>query len=125
MLNILGSRESQLTRRQMLQVGGAGLAGMHFDQLLRAEAETQARAAKAKAVIFVFLYGGPSQLETFDVRPDAPTTIRGPFGTIQTKTPGLRFGEYLPNIAKISDQFALVRTLNHSENNHNLSLIHI
>ena len=119
MLNILGSRESQLTRRQILQVGGAGLAGMHFDQLLRAEAETQARAAKAKAVIFAFLYGVPSQLETFDVRPDAPTTIRGPFGTIQTKTPGLRFGEYLPNIAKISDQFALVRTLNHSENNHN------
>ena len=134
MLQVLGNR-SGFSRRQLLQVGGAGMMGLHFDKLLQAEGQTGDRDAQAKAVIFVFLFGGPSQLETFDVRPDAPSTIRGPFQTIPTKTPGLRFCEHLPQLADISDKFALIRTVNHSENNHNgchfiqtgqaLSLIHI
>ena len=72
------------------------MMGLHFDKLLQAEGQTGDRDAQAKAVIFVFLFGGPSQLETFDVRPDAPT-IRGPFQTIPTKTPGLRFLNICPN----------------------------
>ena len=118
MLQELGNR-SGFSRRQLLQVGGAGMMGLHFDKLLQAEGQTGDRDAQAKAVIFVFLFGGPSQLETFDVRPDAPSTIRGPFQTIPTKTPGLRFCEHLPQLADISDKFALIRTVNHSENNHN------
>lgn len=118
MLQVLGNN-SGLSRRQLLQVGGAGMLGMHFDQLLQAEGNGGSGKGKAKAVIFVFLFGGPSQLETFDVRPDAPDTIRGPFQTIPTKTPGLRFCEHLPNLANLTDKFALIRTLNHSENNHN------
>ena len=90
MLQVLGNK-SGLSRRQLLQVGGTGMLGMHFDQLLQAEENAGLGNGKAKAVIFVFLFGGPSQLDTFDVRPDAPDTIRGPFQTIPTKTPGLRF----------------------------------
>ncbi len=118
MLQVLGSHTG-FSRRQLLQVGGAGMMGMHFDRLLQAEQKEPTSNPKAKAVIFVFLFGGPSQLETFDVRPDAPSTIRGPFGTIPTKTPGLRFCEHLPNLARITDKFALIKTVNHSENNHN------
>jgi len=121
MLQVLGNK-SGVSRRQLLQVGGAGMLGMHFAHVLNAEEQTPQkglRQGRAKAVIFVFLFGGPSQLETFDVRPNAPDTIRGPFQTIPTKTPGLRFCEHLPKLAKITDKFALIRTLNHSENNHN------
>ena len=96
MLQVLGNK-SGVSGRQLLQVGGAGMLGMHFDHVLNAEEQTQKKGShrgRAKAVIFVFLFGGPSQLETFDVRPDAPDTIRGPFQTITTKTPGLRFCEH-------------------------------
>lgn len=118
MLQVLGNNHG-LNRRQLLQVGGAGMLGMHFDQLLQAEEQEARQSPRAKAVIFVFLFGGPSQLETFDVRPEAPDTIRGPFKSISTKTPGLRFCEHLPNLAKITDKFALIKTVNHDENNHN------
>jgi hypothetical protein len=122
MLSLLGSRHRTsggMTRRRMLQVGGAGILGVNFDQLLAAEAVADNRPARAKSVIFVFLYGGPSQLETFDMKPDAPDTIRGPFKPIASRTPGLRICEHLPRLAAISDKYCTIRTVNHSQNDHN------
>ncbi len=75
--------------------------------------------ARAKSVMFLYLFGGPSQLETFDMKPDAAAKIRGPFHPIASHTPGLRMCEHLPQTAQRSDQFCVVRTMTHSHNDHN------
>ena len=96
MLTIFGRPQtvcSGLTRRKLLQVGGAGLLGASLPKVLAAEQALPVSNSKstprAKAVIFVYLFGGPSQLETFDLKPDAPSTLRGPFKPIASQTPGL------------------------------------
>lgn len=104
------------SRRPFLQAAGAGLFGLTLPTLL--QAEEHAHQARAKAVIFVMLFGGPSQLETFDLKPNAPEKIRGPFRPIACRTPGLLIGEHLPELANISDKFTVVRTMSHSFNDH-------
>ncbi|HIA19138.1 MAG TPA: DUF1501 domain-containing protein [Planctomycetaceae bacterium] len=124
MLTVLSNRRrvcNGLTRRELLQAGGAGLFGLSLPQVLAAEAAQQPTKARAKSVIFVYLFGGPSQLETFDCKPNAPSHIVGPFKTTATATPGLRFCEHLPMLAKRSNDFCLIRTLNHPQNDHNAS----
>ncbi|MCC6511220.1 MAG: DUF1501 domain-containing protein [Pirellulaceae bacterium] len=126
MLNILGSRRNVcdgVTRREVLRAGGAGMLGLTLPQLLQAEAlasqATESRAApKAKSVIFLLVFGGPSQLEPFDLKPEAPEKIRGPFRPIPSRTPGLLISEHLPLTANISDRFRVVRTMSHSFNDH-------
>ncbi len=108
-----------LTRRAMLQIGGAGMLGTSLPQVWAAETSGQTTTPRAKSVIFVFLYGGPSQLETFDMKPDAPTTIRGPFRPTASRTSGLRICEHLPKLAERSDQYCVVKTVNHPQNDHN------
>ena len=95
------------------------MLGMSLPKVWAAEAIASAQAARAKSVIFVFLYGGPSQLETFDMKPDAPTTIRGPFKPIDSRTTGLRICEHLPRLAERSDKYCVVKTVNHPQNDHN------
>ncbi len=112
------SRTLSTTRRTFLTTAGAGLLGLHTNQLLQAESIGVTGAAKAKSVIFLFLYGGPSQLETFDLKPDAPEKIRGPFKPIPCKTPGLKISEALPKLAKVSDKFCVIRTMTHTYNDH-------
>ena len=85
MLGILGSQKRTcegLSRRHLLQAGGAGLLGLNLPKLLAAESQAPFRNARAKSVIFLFLFGGPSQHETFDMKPEAPDTIRGPWKPI-------------------------------------------
>src|SRR5438105_1672155 len=110
---------SGMTRRQLLQAGGAGLFGVSVPRVLAAEEAQPVRAPRAKSVLFVFLYGGPSQLETFDLKPDAPSTIRGPFRPIASRTSDLRICEHLPRLASRSNRFCVIRTLNHQQNDHN------
>lgn len=123
MLRILGRTKqvcSGLSRREMLQIGGAGLFGLSLPGLLSAEATQAAfRGGRAKSVMFLFLFGGPSQLETFDLKPDAPSRIRGPFRPIASRTPGLRICEHLPRTAQVSDKFCVIRTMTHPHNDHN------
>ena len=122
MLQILGNPLSAcdgITRRVVLRAAGAGLFGLNLPRLLEAESRQSPLAARAKSVMFVFLYGGPSQLETFDMKPDAPSSIRGPFRPIAARTPGLRICEYLPRLANQSDKYAVIRTVNHPQNDHN------
>ncbi len=121
MLNILGRPQrvcGAWTRRQVLQAGGAGLLGLSLPKLLSAESSGGARPARAKSVIFLFLFGGPSQLETFDMKPDAPSTIRGPFKPIASRTPELRICEWMPKLAEISDKYCVIRTMTHPYNDH-------
>lgn len=122
MLQILGSTQrvcGGVSRRDMLQVAGAGLFGLSLPKILAAEEVSSDLVARAKSVLFVFLFGGPSQLETFDLKPDAATGIRGPYKPIASRTPGLMISEKLPRLAQISDKFCVVRTVNHKQNDHN------
>lgn len=128
MLNILGRTRSDcsgVTRRGWIQAGGAGLFGISLPRVLTAEASehTPFSGGRAKSVLFVYLFGGPSQLETVDMKPNAPSTIRGPFSPIDSRTPGLRICEHLPRLAQNSDKYCVVRTLNHPQNDHNGSHI--
>ena len=120
MLTINGSPRSTcsgLTRRQLLQIGGTGLFGMSLPNLLAAQGSS-GTGGKAKSVIFLFLFGGPSQLETFDMKPEAKLEVRGPFKPIRCKTSDLLICEHLSRLAKISHKFAVVRSMTHSYNDH-------
>lgn len=122
MLTLLGNPRrtcNGVTRREVLQAAGTGLFGLSLPQVLQAEAERPLHRARAKSVLFVFLFGGPSQLETFDMKPDAPSAIRGPFRPIAARTPGLRICEHLPRLAQMSDRYCVIRTLTHRQNDHN------
>ncbi|MBX3436585.1 MAG: DUF1501 domain-containing protein [Planctomycetaceae bacterium] len=121
MLSILGRRQRTCqgwSRRRLLQAGGAGLFGMSLPRLLAAESTGDLHEPRARSVIFLLLFGGPSQLETFDMKPEAADTIRGPFVPIDSRTPGLRICEHLPLLAETSDRFTVVKTLSHSYNDH-------
>lgn len=121
MLGILGRQQQTcegIRRRHLLQAGGAGLLGLNLPQILAAEEQQPFQAARAKSVIFLFLFGGPSQHETFDMKPEAPESIRGPFKPIDSRTPGLRISEHLPRTAEISDRVSVLRTMSHSFNDH-------
>jgi hypothetical protein len=105
-------------RRAVLQAGGAGLFGLSLPKLLAAEEQVPFATAKAKSVIFLFLFGGPSQHETFDLKPEAPETIRGRFRPIASRSPGLQICEKLHRLAAISDKFSVLRTMSHAYNDH-------
>src|SRR5262245_58183128 len=114
MLKIQGS-----DRRELLRAAGTGLFGLSLPRLLAAEsAHGNPPAARAKSVIFIFLFGGPSQLETFDMKPNAPSQIRGPFKPTASRTPGLLISEHLQRLAAVSDRFCVVRTMTHNYNDH-------
>jgi hypothetical protein len=99
-----------ISRRNFLQVGALGLGGLTLADLLRAEAsaETDTSAPK-KSVIMVYLPGGPSHIDLYDMKPDAPVEIRGEFKPIKTNVPGLDICELMPLQAKIADMFSIVR----------------
>jgi uncharacterized protein (DUF1501 family) len=100
------------SRRWFLQTGLAGLAGLSLPDLLRYRAQGAGRGADSrKAVILLWLSGGPSQLDTWDPKPDAPAEVRGPFRSIATKVPGVRVCEHLPLQASILDRLALIRSV--------------
>ncbi len=105
-----------LSRRQLLQVGAAGVLGSALPQRVRAESNTQ-----SKSVIWVHLSGGPSQLDMWDPKPQAPEGIRGEFGAIETAIPGVFVGEHMPRLAKMLNQWTVLRTLTHGEGNHLLA----
>ena len=106
-------------RRELLQAGGAGLFGLTLPKVLAAESARPVGSPRAKSILFAFLYGGPSQLETVDMKPDAASAIRGPYRPIASRTPGLQICEHLPRLAARSDKFCVIRTLNHPQNDHN------
>jgi len=121
MLTIQGQPRSLgggITRREILQAGGAGMLGLSLPRLLEAESLTADLQPRARSVIFLMLFGGPSQLETFDMKPDAPDSIRGPLRPIASRTPELLISDHLPRTAEVSDKYCVVRTMSHSFNDH-------
>ncbi len=111
MLTIGHSRQTELSRRDFLRIGALGLAGA-LSQADVFRLQTRAQAAPGhKAVIMIYLPGGPSHLDLYDLKPDAPVEIRGEFKPIRTTVPGLEICEHFPLQAKIADKFAIVRGL--------------
>src|SRR5581483_1207057 len=106
-------RRADVSRRAWLRLGGLGLP-----RLLRAEAEAPARTPVRSCVLFL-LHGGPSQLDTWDLKPAAPPEVRGEFQPIATNVPGVRVCEHLPRLARLADRFTIVRSMTHTSLNHN------
>jgi len=112
-----------LDRRTFLTVGGLGLGALtngicpNLPGLLASE-ETIGKLDKDFSVILMWANGGPSHLDTFDLKPDAPVEYRGEFKPIRTNVPGIEISELLPNLAKMADRFSIIRSLHHNRNEH-------
>lgn len=104
-------------RRAFLQTSALGLAGL-AGPLHRARAAESADRPRAKHCIFIFLCGGPSQPDLWDLKPDAPDGIRTIFQPIATNVPGITFSELIPQVAQHADKLALIRSLTHDDNSH-------
>src|SRR5262245_43595044 len=112
MLTLLGDKArfcDGVTRRTFLQVGSLALGGPALPQLLQAQQSSRVRSDKS--VIMVYLSGGMSHHDTFDMKPDAPAEIAGQFKPVATRVPGIAICEYLPHLARITDRYSLVRSL--------------
>jgi hypothetical protein len=125
-----------MSRRDALRVGGLGLLGLTMPKLLRAaapsvlapntsassaaaEAVIKRIAPRARSVIFLYQFGGPSHIDMFDMKPDAPEGIRGPHKGISSSLDGVQVSEHLPNVAKIMHKVTLIRSMTHTMKNHN------
>jgi hypothetical protein len=106
-------------RRSFLQVGAAGLFGLSLADSLRAEAgRARSTGKRVTGVILVFLKGGPSHIDMWDVKPEAPLEIRWEFRPVATSVPGVQVCEHLPKLAKVMDRVTVVRSLHHVINDH-------
>src|SRR5947209_18866311 len=123
----LCDRSLGITRRDLLRVGGSGLLGMSLGTMLQLQAASSARAAgpaeapragwgRAKSIIMVYLQGGPSHLDLWDPKENVPDNVRSIFKPIDTRTPGLKFTEILPRLAKVTDKFTFVRSMSYTPN---------
>ncbi|MBI3838370.1 MAG: DUF1501 domain-containing protein [Planctomycetia bacterium] len=119
-------RVQAISRRRVLQAGGLGALGFSLPELWAAQASAgpvsstmkSAGFGRAKSCIFLFMWGGPSQLDTFDPKPDAPSEVRGPFQPISTRVPGIQLSEHFRSLANLTDKVAILRSLNHDDPAH-------
>src|SRR6266480_3654816 len=119
MLTIPGPQARDgMSRRSGLQIGGLALGGMTLPEILRAEAGSGQRNP-ARGIIMVLLPGGPTHIDMFDLKPDAPPEIRGEFRPIATNVPGLDICELLPRLARLADKLAVIRSLVGFRDDHN------
>jgi hypothetical protein len=117
---------NSLSRRHLLQAGAIGYLGLSLPQLLRAERVATPVGAKSRAdsCILIFLNGGPSHLDMWDLKPQAPAEIRGEFKPIPTSLTGVQFGEHLPRMAKWMHQCTLIRSAHHGVNNSHAAAVY-
>jgi hypothetical protein len=124
MLSLLGPRVrlcDGISRREMFRVGGLAFTGLALPGLFRARASAapiKGTFGRAKACIVVFNYGGPSHLDLWDLKPDAPKEIRGEFKPLPTSVNGMQICEHLPKLARMADRYAIVRSVTHNDNDH-------
>src|SRR5438132_5022621 len=107
-----------MSRRSWLRLGALALGGLALPEILRAESKSGVRH-QAKGIIMVLLPGGPTHLDMYDLKPDAPVEIRGEFQPIATKIPGIHSCELMPRLAAMADKLALIRSLVGFRNDHN------
>jgi len=124
MLTVPGAKRSQFcdgfSRRDFLRVGGLGMGGLTLAEVLRLQAHGAdgAKPARKKSVIMIMLPGGPSHIDMYDLKPDAPVEYRGEFKPIHTNVPGMDICELMPLQAKIADKFSLLRGVKTPTGNH-------
>ncbi len=116
-----GFNRHRANRRDLLRAGSLATIGLGLPELMAGRALASSSLpgfGKAKSCILIFQWGGPSQLDTWDPKPDAPSAIRGPFASIETKTPGIRISEHFPMLAQRTDKLAIVRSMSHDDPAH-------
>ena len=117
------NRTSLMSRNRFLQVGYSGLLGMGLANLAsvkqaNAAPEVSSLFGRAKSVVLLFLTGAPSHQDIWDLKPDAPSEVRGEFRPIDTVAPGVQIGPHVPRLAMVADKFAIVRSMTHSLPSH-------
>jgi hypothetical protein len=124
MFNLIGSRKGTncdgTSRRDFLKVGALGLGGLMLPDLLRARAAAAAegKPTRKTSVVWLWLGGGPTQIETFDPKMDAPAEFRSTVGAVKTSLPGVEFGGVFPELAKVADKMAVMRSFAHTNSGH-------
>ncbi|MFL5241585.1 MAG: DUF1501 domain-containing protein, partial [Gemmataceae bacterium] len=111
--------DGTISRRRLLQLGGMGMLSLGLPGTVIARADSKqnrSKGAKEKSCIFILLCGGPSHLDTWDLKPQAPSEIRGPYKPVATKVPGVRISELHPRLAQLTDHFCLIRSMTHPGN---------
>src|ERR1044071_9626324 len=116
-----GSTCDGVSRREFLRVGGAGILGLSLGDVFRLQAASAESApvnkngwGQAKSVIMIFLQGGPSHIDIWDPKPDAPSNVRGEFKPIKTNVPGIWLSEVMPQLAKQMDKATLIRSMSYT-----------
>lgn len=120
MLSFLSRGESYcdgLSRRQFLTVGGLAIGGLTLPNLLRAE-DLAGPKATGKSIINIYLGGGPTHMDTFDLKPNAPKEYRGEFKPISTNAPGVEICELMPELAQVADRYSIIRSIRNMANEH-------
>src|SRR3954447_10141106 len=120
----------RLSRRRLLQAGGLGLFGLGLADLVatptsRADSGAAGRPGRARSCILLFMWGGPSQLDTWDPKPDAPAEVRGEFRPVATTVPGVRVSEHSPRLARLAHRYAIIRSMTHDDPAHLSSVHHV
>lgn len=120
---------SVLARRRLLELSAGSFLGLSLGGLWRAQAASRDRLPvesirTIRSCVLVFYYGGPSHLDTYDQKPEAPIEVRGSFQSIQTSVPGLRICEHLPHMARVMDRVAVIRSVTHQARLHDSASIH-
>ncbi len=115
----------RVPRRTVLQVGALGALGLTLPGLLRGRAALGAPFARAESCVVVFLNGGPSHLDMWDMKPDAPAEVRGEFRPIATPADGVQLSEHLPRLARLAREFALIRSAHHQVSNAHAAAVYL
>lgn len=114
-----------VSRRDFLQIGALGSAGLTLGSYLRMAGADEVQPAQGKSAIFVYLGGGPPHMDTFDLKPDAPAEFRGEFNPIDTNVAGLQVCEHLPQLAKCADKYTVLRGISHTLAGHELGTSYV
>jgi hypothetical protein len=107
-----------VTRREFIRIGALGFMGMSLPALLRQQSASAETAKKDVNCILLWMNGGPSHIDTFDPKPNAPQEIRGPFGVIKTNVPGVEICEHLPKLAQQQDKYSIIRSMTSPDSGH-------
>ena len=130
MLSVMGEfgkdlcdQQLGMSRRRLLRVGSSGILGVTLGSMLQMKARAEDAGisggpgwGRAKSVVLVYLQGGPSHLDLWDPKPEAPDNVKSIFQPIETKVPGVHFTEILPNLAKINDKLTMIRSIGYTPN---------
>jgi len=120
-----GQRCGGPSRREILRVGALGFLGLGMDEWFRLRSQAGTGSPKVKNCILIWLSGGPSHLDTFDPKPNAPVDVRGEFKPIATSVPGLQISEVFPNLAKVMNRVTLIRSMTSPESDHGRASHHL